>query len=909
MFSGFKSLYTGISSNYSISSTPAFNAGPWTVYNAKKKATKEQVSVFAFDKKKLEKYLSANGVSKMVGTTDLYERLRKDVSSLAKLRHPSILKLIEPLEETKSGFTFVTEKVTSCLKTLMDIDASREKGKLSYHGTDDLSSGNNLDKELDEVVIQKGLLQVANGLQFLHEDAGLVHLDIQPTSIFVNEKGDWKISGLGLVANYDEGSKKEYFIAQYDSRIPKFVQMNLDYSAPELVLDHLLDYGNDLFSLGCVIIALYTYSNPLDTNNNPNNYQQDLPKLLNLKRESTNKLPPYLLDILPRLLSRQVNDRISARGFIDSKYFDNVLIKTIRFLDDYPAKLPAERVKFMKGLANVLGQFPFSILQSKILPTLLEELDKDEDLIGPILNNILAIGKDMSNLGFCGTILPQIKRVEDFNSGQIVLLNNLDIILSHLADVEIKKHVLPIFYKTLSSASPEIQGVALSKIVEMVPHLDFPTIKNEVFPKIGEIFAKTTSLNIKITALYALQGLVTNDGLDKYTVVEKLLPLLRGIKTREPKVMNSALGVFSNLVNILDYDTLAKDVVPQLWSMSIEANLTLDQFNEFMKTIKLASTKIETEHSRKLSSGLLSDSSSSLALNSGEEVNSFKSTPVNSSRIPTPSVSKPIGTDSTDSDSFDSFLSQSPVAPVSQQPQVEKKHVASSLKSAPRSSAVKSHYEQKNNINANSFSSHTVTSPVTSSFGAVQPLPPLQNAAVSSNSVSTLPSFNNTFPLQNPIQSMQISQPLQPFSQPIQSSWAPLIPNNNALSPSPNLNSISSQNGIANINRINSGNNYVNNNINKSNTGDSIDWSSATKPKPISPQLMMNGLNNSINVSALSFGSVGQNGSSLTGLNNSNGGHNSSSVSTPLSWNTSSNTHTTNTSNSNNGLNKYESLI
>jgi len=92
--------------------------------------------------------------------------------------------------------------------------------------------------------------------------------------------------------------------------------------------------------------------------------------------------------------------------------------------------------------------------------------------------------------------------------------------------------------------------------------LDFSTIKNEVFPVIATVFSKTSSMGIKIRGLEALRTLcggtstVPSDGdgltgfgdsnsktksnsviLDKYTIQEKVVPLLKAIKTKEPAVM------------------------------------------------------------------------------------------------------------------------------------------------------------------------------------------------------------------------------------------------------------------------------------------------------------------------------------------------------------------------------------
>jgi len=168
--------------------------------------------------------------------------------------------------------------------------------------------------------------------------------------------------------------------------------------------------------------------------------------------------------------------------------------------------------------------------------------------------------------------------------------------------------------------------------------LDFSTIKNELFPVVAAVFSKTSSLGIKIRGLEAFvilcggspsdssedgDGLsgAANDSktqrsnssaiLDKYTVQEKVVPLLKAMKTKEPAVMMAALAVFKQVGKIADSEFLAMDVLPILWTFSLGPLLNLQQFQEFMTLIKALSAKIEQEQTRKLRD-LASNSSSSM---------------------------------------------------------------------------------------------------------------------------------------------------------------------------------------------------------------------------------------------------------------------------------------------------------
>ena len=126
---------------------------------------------------------------------EVFERLKKEATSLARLRHPSILELAEPVEETRGGgLMFATEPVSGSLGSLFEDKDQQEKsagvGGRSSRYVVEAADGTRRRREveIDELDIQKGLLQLAKGLEFLHESAGLVHANLTPDAIFVNAK-------------------------------------------------------------------------------------------------------------------------------------------------------------------------------------------------------------------------------------------------------------------------------------------------------------------------------------------------------------------------------------------------------------------------------------------------------------------------------------------------------------------------------------------------------------------------------------------------------------------------------------------------------------------------------------------------------------------------------------------------
>ena len=438
-------------------------------------------------------------------------------------------------------------------------------------------------------------------------------------------------------------------VLYHDPRLPKSIQLDLDYTSPDFVLDSNISSSADMFSLGLLLLALYNspHSSPLKTNSNMSTYKKLFTSSSTTPSSSNNFLSSRPLpndlksSVLPRLITRRPAQRMNAREFQQSQFFDNILVSSIRFLDSLPAKTPNEKAQFMRGLPKILDQFPKSVLDKKVLPALLEET-KDKELLSLILQNVFK-AIDLLTSGqraMTDKILPQLREIfltTNVKSGQqerdpakeaglVVVLENIKLIGENCNGKEFKDDVLPILQLGLESSTHAIVDKALSCLPTVLAILDFSTIKNEVFPVVAAVFSKTSSLGIKVRGLEAFVilcgGSSTEDDavddldggasasrkakqgsnavLDKYTVQEKVVPLLKAMKTKEPAVMMAALAVFKQVGKIADAEFLAMEALPILWSFSLGPLLNLQQFQQYMDLIKKLSTRIETEQIRKL---------------------------------------------------------------------------------------------------------------------------------------------------------------------------------------------------------------------------------------------------------------------------------------------------------------------
>lgn len=187
-------------------------------------------------------------------------------------------------------------------------------------------------------------------------------------------------------------------VLNYDARLPRHVQLNLDYTSPDFVMDGNVTAAADMFSLGMLILALYNspHRSPLEFNGSQSAYKRAFSSSSSVPNKSNNfmcsqSLPRDVINgVLDRLITRRPAQRLDAREFQQAQYFDNILVSTLRFLDSLPAKTPNEKSQFMRGLPRILNQFPKSVLEKKVLPALLDEC-KDRELLALVLQNIFKI--------------------------------------------------------------------------------------------------------------------------------------------------------------------------------------------------------------------------------------------------------------------------------------------------------------------------------------------------------------------------------------------------------------------------------------------------------------------------------------------------------------------------------------
>ncbi|TFY81754.1 hypothetical protein EWM64_g2255 [Hericium alpestre] len=566
---------SGQSSLPAAAQTPPFHVGLWRVQSATHKVTNKRVSVWTFEKRTTE----LDRMSASAKETAM-EVLKAEASSLSKLRHPCVLEMVEPLEETRSELVFATEPLLSSLY-------------LAVPGSPHRSSV----VDLDEVEIQKGILQLCKGLSFLHTSARIIHSNINLESILINSSGDWKIGGLGLTIplSRPDGSKTSWEFPSHDNRMSAYVQRSFDYMAPEYALDEVLNTSSDMYSIGCLLYAVHCKGEPPFKNfGNLGSLREHAGRPLS----GVERLDRDLQSLLSSLITRNPHDRPTPNTLPSHAFFSSLPISTLNFLDrsNFAAKSREEKISFMKGLTNVLDRFSEGLRVRKILPSLLEEQMKDTHLLPYILPNVFLISRILSASQFATLVLPNLKplfTIKDPPQNMITLLNNLDTLQSKTEKNVFREHVLPLVYNAFESEHAIVQERALQVVPDLCETIDYAEVQGVMFPRVALVFTKTRILSVKVATLVTFLSMV------------KTLDQMATLSVQE------AMGLK------VDREAVATLVLPQLWAMSIGPLLNVNQFHRFMEVIHTLGERVRKEHDQFLRDSQRIEDRSAMGTNGG----------------------------------------------------------------------------------------------------------------------------------------------------------------------------------------------------------------------------------------------------------------------------------------------------
>ncbi|XP_042224746.1 SCY1-like protein 2 [Homarus americanus] len=569
------------------------SAGPgllWKVYKGYKKSTKQDAAIFVFEKRLIEKWDKQE-------REIMLDKLRKGVSQLTRLRHPQVLTVQHPLEESRETIAFATEPVFASLANV-----------LGHTENMPVPSPPTLkDYKLYDVEIKYGLLQVNEGLAFLHNSVKIVHCNICPENIVLNHQGAWKLFGFDFcVANQTPADQPPFWpFEEYDPKRHPNCQPHLDYLAPEYALTHTLDTAADLFPLGVIIHAIFNEGRPLFHNNKDfGTFKRNCCELKNTNTLNLLSIPDGLRDQVRLLLHATPQLRPDALQFSKIAYFEDVGVKTLSYLDQMFQWDNMQKSQFYKSLPQIIPQIPHRVCLLRIVPCLMKECI-NTTMVPFVLPVILFVAERASKEEFVEHILPHLKPIMKLSEPvqiMLQLMQKMELLLGKTPAEDVRSDVLPLLYRALECDTQQIQELCLSVIPSCAQLVENHAMKNALLPKIKKLCLGTGYLSVRVNCLVCVGKILEH--LDRWLVMDDVFPFLEQIPSRESPVVMAIVGVFKVALNHkklgITKEILATRVLPFLFPLSIENSLTPTQHLAIMTLIKDMAEKVETEHRTKL---------------------------------------------------------------------------------------------------------------------------------------------------------------------------------------------------------------------------------------------------------------------------------------------------------------------
>ncbi len=228
---------------------------------------------------------------KLVKDSSYLQRFHREAQAVASLDHPNIVRAYD-VDHERDGSLEIHFLVMEYVEGKNLFDLVQQGGPLPV------------------AVAADYIRQGALGLQHAH-DIGMVHRDVKPGNLIVDQNGVVKLMDLGL-ARIAENEDHSLTVA-HDER----VLGTADYLAPEQAVDsHLVDTRADIYSLGCTLYFLLTGRPPFNEGTLAQRLLAHQSKEPTSAKAFRNDLPDSLVAILNGLMAKDREKRIQTAGDI-----------------------------------------------------------------------------------------------------------------------------------------------------------------------------------------------------------------------------------------------------------------------------------------------------------------------------------------------------------------------------------------------------------------------------------------------------------------------------------------------------------------------------------------------------------------------------------------------------------------
>ena len=579
-----------LTSTFNISEKDVVMGGPSNVlkiYKATKKSSKNKVSLFTIKKKEVR------SDSKILSEA-IFEGIRKEVKTLTKLRHPSILHIMEPLGEDSGHIWFGTEPIEGSLKYLLETPSK-------HHLIP------------SEIELKAQLLELIGTVVFLHNNAHLLHLAISPENIYLTADGKFKLAGFFFSQSTSSSSfhNIDYtLMSKSVSFVPHF-----GFTAPELIKENTVSTSSDTFSIGALLYTLLQVvkggkaSYFLDVKDGCTK-QMCLEQIRNLNNEYTHtKLSSFnsgAIDLLQKLLNRNPEERLKLHIAYTHSWLNDPKIKTLDYLEHLNEKEHQHKLQYLEGLMKVIDEFDNKVIERRILPTLASYLPmaKISAYILPPIITILGKEGLCSKSIFYSSVWPQLQYIckcsEVSANILYLIIDHPEVWLKFLNIQDFQSTLVVLYQKAINCGVTKIQEASLKSLEKFAKKIEYATLKTGFLPRIVKLVQSTNVNALRIKCMESIASF--SSFLDKATVKNTILPTLEKLsKTNTDGRLHLAMiRTIESFLKLFSYEELATTVIPLLLLISVGGQFTKRQFSDVMELIRTLVDKVDTTRSKEL---------------------------------------------------------------------------------------------------------------------------------------------------------------------------------------------------------------------------------------------------------------------------------------------------------------------
>jgi serine/threonine protein kinase/Tfp pilus assembly protein PilF len=211
----------------------------------------------------------------MIQDRAVFDQLKRETKRCLELTHPHIVRIHDFIHDERSGCISM-EYIDG--ETLSNLRAEKEKKVF----------------EPDEIATWTN--QLCDALDYAHNRAKVIHCDLKPANLMVNQRGDLKITDFGIARSLTD-SVSRLTIQQGRSG-------TLIYMSPQQLNGERCTHLDDIYSLGATIYELLTSKPPFYSGNIDRQISERVPLSMTERRKE--------LDIEPALVPQVWEHAVAA---------------------------------------------------------------------------------------------------------------------------------------------------------------------------------------------------------------------------------------------------------------------------------------------------------------------------------------------------------------------------------------------------------------------------------------------------------------------------------------------------------------------------------------------------------------------------------------------------------------------